>query len=528
MKIVWIGVLAMICLTSCDSVTTEAQAASFKVQKAPKPPKDPRKVDVRLTPQAETYTVSVQIHQSGNTADLSWPWVASPVSGWTADVTGTTPVQSFTFDAPRDTVDHDWRVCVSSFDSVKGLASESATCSAPFTVVGVAPPPPDRDGDGIPDAEDPCPDDPTNTCNDPPAPPDTVIVGDCDATYTGGDLQSELDAAGTNAVVCVGPGNYAASDVQPLDGQTIRCDASVFTGTGIAFRGPGNGVTIDGCTVEGYDPRDVGLDLDAGAIHGDGTSGWTITGVTARNNAGTGIRIQTDWLVTDSHAHGNGNLGVGGFQADRSVVQYTEINGNGFAGRGGEHGGHKQVGSVGGVMRGNYVHDNTGRGIWFDTAIFDVLVEDNVVENNSLEGIWLENTCGPGVIRGNTVTGNGYGEVSGWIDKAGIQVVDGINIEITGNTVGGNQHQISLLAAPYPEHGCVPDLRNVHVHGNAITLDQGQAGAMSYQWPVNIYTDANLVWENNSYTITGGGFAWNGNIFLSLAQWQAYHPNDGN
>jgi hypothetical protein len=50
---------------------------------------------------------------------------------------------------------------------------------------------------------------------------------------------------------------------------------------------------------------------------------------------------------------------------------------------------------------------------------------------------------------------------------------------------------------------------------------------MSYQWPIDIYTAANLVFENNSYTITGGGFAWNGGIYLTLSDWQTFHPNDG-
>jgi parallel beta-helix repeat protein len=279
--------------------------------------------------------------------------------------------------------------------------------------------------------------------------------------------------------------------------------------------------------VEGYDPRDVGFGLDAGAIHGDGTNGWLIRGVEARDNAGLGIRLAPDWHVVDSRAVRNGNVGIGGFTADRSIVEGSEIAFNGFAGRGGEHGGHKQVATTGSVMRGNYVHDNIGRGIWFDTDIHDVTVEDNVVEDNSLEGIWLENVCGWGVIRNNQVYGNGYGEVSGWIDKAGIQIVNGQDIEIVGNTVGGNQHQISLLAAGgYPAYGCEVDHRNIYVHDNTVILDQGKVGAMAYNWPTNIFTDANLRFERNHYTITGGGFSWN-NQNLNLSQWQAYHPQDG-
>jgi parallel beta-helix repeat protein len=396
-------------------------------------------------------------------------------------------------------------------DTTTGLESSGETCSGIFTVPAIPEPPPE-----------------------PPLPPDTVCVDceppavSCDAT-TSGNVQAAVDAQPPGATICVGPGTLVAESVFPKDGQTILCEGTIFdgNGAGVAFGGSGANVTIDGCTVENYDPRAIGRDLDAGAIHGDASAAWSIINVEARDNAGTGIRLGPDWQVSGCHAHHNGNLGIGGFLAHRSVIDGCEIAFNGFAGRGGEHGGHKQVGAIGSVVRNSYVHDNDGRGIWFDTDIHDVIVENNTVERNSYEGIWLENVCGPGRITGNTVTGNGHGQVSGWIDKAGIQIVNGIDIEVDGNTVGGNQHQISLLAAPYPDYGCVSDLRNVQVRNNVVTLDQGQVGAMSYQWPVDIYTAANLVFENNSYTITGGGFAWNGGIYLTLSDWQAFHPNDG-
>ena len=324
------------------------------------------------------------------------------------------------------------------------------------------------------------------------------------------------------------PGNYTASSVRPKTGQTIRCDGSTFTGTGIAFRGGGNDVTIDGCTVEGYDPRDVGYGLDAGAIHGDGTSGWTIRNADVHDNAGVGVRLSSDWLVEDSHMYRNGNLGAGGYMADRFTLRNCEIDGNGFAGRSGEHGGTKFVDSRGGLVQGNYVHDNEGRGIWFDTEIFDATIDGNEVARQSYEGIWVENVCGPATITNNYSHDNGTGALSGWIDRANIQVVNGQDIEIAYNRTSGGQHQISMLAAGgYPTYSCAPGFRGIDIHDNTVTLDAGAVGAMSYNWPENIYTNGSMNWHGNHYTVSGGWFTWNGQINMTLTQWKVYHPSDG-
>ena len=41
-------------------------------------------------------------------------------------------------------------------------------------------------------------------------------------------------------------------------------------------------------------------------------------------------------------------------------------------------------------IRGNWVHDNRGAGLWADTNNNDFLIEDNLIENNDGEAVFYE------------------------------------------------------------------------------------------------------------------------------------------
>ena len=86
------------------------------------------------------------------------------------------------------------------------------------------------------------------------------------------------------------------------------------------------------------------------------------------------------------------------------------------------------------MWRGNWVHHNTGPGIWSDGNVHNVLYEDNVVEGNSGPGI-LHEISWDATIRNNIVRWNST-EVAGkscWWGSQ-IHLNNSQNVRIAGNT----------------------------------------------------------------------------------------------
>jgi hypothetical protein len=56
-------------------------------------------------------------------------------------------------------------------------------------------------------------------------------------------------------------------------------------------------------------------------------------------------------------------------------------------------------------IRGNWIHDNRGPGLWGDTNNNDLLIENNLIENNDSEALVYETSYNL-VLRGNVIRGN--------------------------------------------------------------------------------------------------------------------------
>src|SRR6185436_10092000 len=117
------------------------------------------------------------------------------------------------------------------------------------------------------------------------------------------------------------------------------------------------------------------------------------------------------------------------------------------------------------------------------------------VTNNSKGGIWHEVSY-DAIIRNNTVTGNGAPSVAvtGWIDRAGIQVSNSPNVQIYGNTVTNNANGISVMQAtgypttgPYGAH----TIQNLSVHDNVVRMPTGRSGMDGNDGDYSIYTSRN-------------------------------------
>lgn len=344
--------------------------------------------------------------------------------------------------------------------------------------------------------------------------------------HPGQSIQAAVDANPVGTVFLLRAGVHAGQQVTPkaeqefigesgaiLDGQDSREFA--FGGYGV----PGARVRIMGLEIRNYVPSQ----LDFGAILCDNCADWIVEDNVIHDIHGVGVRLGSGMTVRNNHIYGNHNLGIGGFSIGDVIIEGNEIEGNGFDGRSGEFAGLKILNARDLVLRDNYVHHNRGRGLWLDTDIFNALLENNVVVDNEMEGIWLEVVCGA-IVRDNLAERNGLEfSVGGWPDKAGIQVVNGTDIEIYGNVVRDNLNGIAVLGATgYPTHACVPDVRNVHVHDNQVQMSDGRTGLAENFGDSAIFESKNNRFERNDYTLGSNAdyFTWNGES-MNESEWMA-------
>ena len=149
-------------------------------------------------------------------------------------------------------------------------------------------------------------------------------------------------------------------------------------------------------------------------------------------------------VVRGNRIHHNAQYGIVGGPTSNVLIVGNELDHNNTSNSCGgacaeDAGGSKIVGSTPGtygvVWRGNWVHDNTGNGIWSDGNVHDVLYEDNLVEGNSGTGIFHEISWAA-TIRGNVVRGNAteaMGKSCWW--GAQIHVNNSQGVRIVGNRV---------------------------------------------------------------------------------------------
>ncbi len=155
-----------------------------------------------------------------------------------------------------------------------------------------------------------------------------------------------------------------------------------------------------------------------------------------------GFKCGPRTLVRASYLHNNRRNGMGGGECHHMRVVRTELAYNGNdqdLGRGA--GGIKIAGSVGVVLRRNFVHDNIGTGIWCDENCRDWLVARNKSVRNTRKGIFFEKGDGA-VIRYNiSRRNNRYQQHVG----GGIGTVSSRDVKIYGNRLGSNwEHGVKV------------------------------------------------------------------------------------
>lgn len=236
-----------------------------------------------------------------------------------------------------------------------------------------------------------------------------------------GDLADQTKAHPPGTTFWLAPGRHTLGrsqygQVSPKDGNRyIGGPGAILDGRGVnmyAFVFTSSDVTISHLTIRGFVPP-----TDQGVVNHDSGDGWLIEHNTIEENLGAGMMAGARQQVRGNCLRNNGQYGMNAYQAGNTitglVVEGNEIVGNNTGDLEskipgcGCTGGIKLWAVNGADIRGNWIHDNRGTGLWADTNNNDFLIEDNVIEDNDGSAIFYE-TSYNAVIRDNVIRRNNW------------------------------------------------------------------------------------------------------------------------
>jgi len=245
-----------------------------------------------------------------------------------------------------------------------------------------------------------------------------------------GDLAAKTRAAGPGTTFWLKTGKHILGDdkydqVSPKDGDVyLGAPGAIVDGRKInqyAFTGHAVDVKITYVTVQGFvAPRDEGV------VNHDSGDGWVIEHSTIQDNNGAGLMAGARQQVRGNCLRRNGQYGMNAFSGTTPITALV-VEGNEIAGNNtgdweakvdgcGCTGGVKFWDVNGADVRGNWVHDNHGTGLWADTNNNDFLIEGNLIENNDSAALIYEISYNA-VIRDNTIRKNNWVDGRKYADK---------------------------------------------------------------------------------------------------------------
>ncbi|MET9497914.1 right-handed parallel beta-helix repeat-containing protein [Streptomyces sp. NPDC006552] len=181
-----------------------------------------------------------------------------------------------------------------------------------------------------------------------------------------------------------------------------------------AFGGDAPDVRVSHLTVQGFvAPQNEGV-----VNHGS-ADGWVIEDSTIQYNSGAGLMAGARQQVRGNCLRGNGQYGMNAYK-DGDSIRGLVVEGNEIVGNNTGDWERRQegCGCTGGIkfwavdradVRGNWVHDNRGTGLWADTNNNDFRIQDNVIEKNDGAALIYEISYNA-VIRDNTIRRNNWVE----------------------------------------------------------------------------------------------------------------------
>ncbi|MGS2590927.1 right-handed parallel beta-helix repeat-containing protein [Streptomyces hebeiensis] len=188
-----------------------------------------------------------------------------------------------------------------------------------------------------------------------------------------------------------------------------------------AFSGTARDVTIRHLTVQRFVAPN-----NEGVVNHDMADGWVIEHARIQYNSGAGLMAGARQRVRASCLRGNGQYGMNAYKAGDSIRGLV-VEGNEIVGNNTDDWERRKpgCGCTGGVkfwavdgadIRGNWVHDNRGAGLWADNNNNDFRIEGNLLEANDGAALMYE-TSYNAVIRNNTIRRNNWVEGRTYADR---------------------------------------------------------------------------------------------------------------
>ncbi|MFD9561619.1 right-handed parallel beta-helix repeat-containing protein [Streptomyces sp. NPDC059994] len=245
-----------------------------------------------------------------------------------------------------------------------------------------------------------------------------------------GDLAAKTKSSPPNTTFWLRPGKHTLepdryAQVIPKEGNIyLGAPGAVLDGrktNQYAFGGTARNVTIRYLSVQGFvAPQNEGV------VNHDSADGWVIEHATIQHNSGAGLMAGARQQVRASCLRGNGQYGMNAYK-DGDPISGLVIEGNEIVANNTDDWERRKpgCGCTGGVkfwavngadIRGNWVHDNRGAGLWADTNNNDFRVEDNVLEANDGAALIYE-TSYNAVIRNNTILRNNWVQGRKYADR---------------------------------------------------------------------------------------------------------------
>ncbi|MER7764210.1 right-handed parallel beta-helix repeat-containing protein [Streptomyces sp. NPDC097619] len=241
-----------------------------------------------------------------------------------------------------------------------------------------------------------------------------------------GDLAAKTTRSPAGTVFWLRPGVHRLlpdryAQVVPKEGNRyLGAPGAVLDGrrtNQYAFGGDARDVTLRHLTVRGFvAPHNEGV------VNHDSADGWVVEHNVIEDNSGAGLMAGARQRVRANCLRGNGQYGLNAYKDGRGGAAVTGLllEGNEITANNrddwerrrpgcGCSGGVKFWAVDGADVRGNWVHDNRGAGLWADTNNNDFRIEDNVLESNDGAALIYE-TSYNAVIRHNTVRRNNWVE----------------------------------------------------------------------------------------------------------------------
>ncbi|MFF6815388.1 right-handed parallel beta-helix repeat-containing protein [Streptomyces sp. NPDC012403] len=237
-----------------------------------------------------------------------------------------------------------------------------------------------------------------------------------------GDLAAKTESSPAHTTFWLRPGKHRLAperyaQVVPKEGNRyLGAPGAVLDGrrtSQYAFGGSARDVTVRHLTVQHFvAPHDEGV------VNSGSADGWVIEHTRIQYNSGAGMMAGNRQRVRGNCLRGNGqyglnaykSTGIGGLLVEGNEI--TDNNRDDWERRKpgcGCTGGAKFWAVDGADVRGNWVHDNRGPGLWADTNNNDFRIEDNVLEANDGAALIYEISYNA-VIRNNMIRRNNWVE----------------------------------------------------------------------------------------------------------------------